>query len=276
MTKFLLLTTHQCRSGRQADLERLRLSVSTAVALGAPIEHYILLQGGAECPGGPLQAHEHALFSPHTMSLSLARNTLLAAATVGETDWLGFPDDDAWYPSDFFAVFEDAIRGCPDVELVLGARSNAPASSSSAPHEGVDGAKVIRLASSNSIFIRGRIARLIGEFDVRLGVGAEFVGGEDSDYALRAFYVAKGALYFPELVVGHDDLRGLPADPWERRRRYLPGVLAFSKKHAGRSTAALTHFLRHLAIGVALLVMGRTSTAHILKPAFAVWRTSRI
>ncbi len=65
---------------------------------------------------------------------------------------------------------------------------------------------IISRASSNTTYYRGRVILAVGDFDENLGVGAPYNGGEDTDYALRASYVARSTSFLDAKVIGSPDM----------------------------------------------------------------------
>jgi hypothetical protein len=89
---------------------------------------------------------------------------------------------------------------------------------------------VIRQASSNTIFVRGRVLRDDRVFDETLGVGTVNGGGEDTEFALRAW------LSTPQL-----------------RPKYYRGGLIALARHARQQPRIGFEFARKLAVGLWLV-----------------------
>jgi hypothetical protein len=106
---------------------------------------------------------------------------------------------------------------------------------------------VIRQASSNTMFVRGRVLRDNTVFDETLGVGTLNGGGEDTEFALRAYLSSRQSLYFPAPVVGHRD-----KTPQLRPKYYRGGLIALAR-HARQQPQIGYELLRKLAVGLWLV-----------------------
>ncbi len=185
------------------------------------------------------------------VSLSDARNILLgpeaAGSAISADDIVGFPDDDCWYPEGTLTMISRAFEANPQLDFWFCRYSSAPDNSSEVVGFRPSLQTVISRASSNTIFVRGRLATLIGGFDPHLGVGAQLAGGEDTDYALRAFRQARATLFIDGAIVGH-------RDPDKRLRgKYYPGALRAISNNARGNSAWVAAFLRKLAVGLWLI-----------------------
>jgi hypothetical protein len=129
---------------------------------------------------------------------------------------------------------------------------------------------VVRNASSNTIFLRGRTVTAIGEFDEALGVGTPLGGSEDLDYALRACRAARKVAHCDATLVGHRD-----KSP-KIRSLYYTSALVVLARHARRGAA--TQLLRKIAVGVYLTLWRRLEVVNFigaLNRARAEFRDSR-
>jgi len=184
--------------------------------------------------------------------LSTARNILLrqlvTEGVITPNTLVAFPDDDCWYPLGFLCqVAEIFVR---DAMLDFwfcryASRPICESFSAEVPMIARIG-EVVRNASSNTIFLRGRLVAGIGEFDEALGVGTPMGGAEDIDYALRARRVARKVAYLDAALVGHRDKAP------EFRARYYMGGLVVLARHARDGTVGL--FLRAIAVGCYLML----------------------
>ncbi len=204
--------------------------------------------------------------------LSTARNTLLrqltADGTLGPDALVAFPDDDCWYPPGFLshvtALFERDDR--LDFWFCRYASRPVQASPAGVPPARASMGQIVRNASSNTMFLRGRVVTAIGEFDEALGVGTPMGGSEDIDYALRARRVARKTLYCDAVLVGHRD-----KSPGVRAN-YYPSSLLVLARHARHG--AMTEFLRKIAVGFYLVSKRELSFANFataLRRAMPEW-----
>lgn len=237
------------------------------------VHHHMLLQRCDDLDGAVTR-----LGFPSTMEvssirelvpLSVARNQMLRSIASRQgllTDEcvLAYPDDDAWYPSgslewmytrfandkclDFWFCRYGTLAECP----------TTPIERRATLHE------VISKASSNTIALRGRIVRRIGGFDESLGLGTPAKSGEDTDYAMRAYFASSVVVYAPHRMIGHRDF-----DP-SIRAKYYGGTLAALGRHRRRSLAATFAFVRKIAVGLALLCKGELSVG-LFKEAWSLY-----
>src|SRR3954454_21044218 len=107
--RLVLLTTSDLQGTRESEFLRMIVSVRAGMRTGIRVTMFVLLQRSDADAGakyqGILPACSVILTSPERMSLSQARNTLLAAAqksgAIDADCVVGFPDDDCWYPPRF-------------------------------------------------------------------------------------------------------------------------------------------------------------------------------
>lgn len=194
-----------------------------------------------------------AIPAAETLSLSAARNLLLAyASSNGIIDLrtvVGFPDDDCWYPAGALEYIAHAFARSPQLGLWFCRYSSQPlpiirATGASRPASARD---VIRQASSNTIFVRGRVLRDDRVFDETLGIGTVNGGGEDTEFALRAWLSSARSLYLPAPVIGHRD-----KTPQLRPKYYRGGLIALAR-HARQQPRIGFELARKLAVGVWLV-----------------------
>ena len=261
----LLLTTCDALGGRIDELLRLLTSISRQAANdGVRVVHYVLLQRAGQSPAG-LSAGQFAhdvrfMRIPGRASLSRARNLLLGQAAqdgmMNRALWVAFPDDDAWYPRGLVRRITELFRDAPGAGLITCDYGSAPAAVGDMPEGGSfavlgRSGDLVRTVSSNTLFVRAEVARRVGFFDERLGVGASINGGEDLDFALRAFArIAGETLISRATLVGHRDRQ-----PWVRST-YFSGSL-FALARSARSDRRLWWpFVRKLLVGGVLVLRG--------------------
>jgi len=260
--KCLLLTTTNLAAGRLEDLQRLFDSITHERECGLDVELHLLIQNCSE-PAAAALPDVPPFVHPQTMegrcSLSAARNVLLSTLnpreTLSEDTVVGFPDDDCWYPPHFLVQLAETFTQKNDVDLFVCRFSGRPV-------DWVTGCPalrsarfrdVVRLTSSNNMFVRGQIALSVGQFDPGLGLGTPAAGGEDTEYALHAFFKGRRALVADACLVGHPD------NSLAKVSTYYMGDLVVLARFATRSPAAFYEFARKLAVGGCLLLMKRLS-----------------
>lgn len=241
-------------------LERMLRSVTQAAEAMRPhvsIKVLLLLQ---KCPeyrywsiGQTLPDFVQAIPSTESLSLSAARNLLLAYASsngiIDSRTVVGFPDDDCWYPAGTLEHIARAFAQSPQLGLWFCRYSSQPL-----PVAGINRASrlasprdVIRQASSNTIFVRGRVLRDDRVFDETLGVGTVNGGGEDTEFALRSWLSSAQSFYLPAPVIGHRD-----KTPQLRPKYYRGGLIALAR-HARQQPRIGFELARKLAVGVYLV-----------------------
>ena len=261
----ILISTTDMKGGRADVRDRMlqALGESERTLRGDRMVLALLLQN---CPPEELRAFAMALpayVRPVAVAgrvpLSTARNILLRQlATDGAiaTDTLvAFPDDDCWYPSGFLVQVAILFARNPELDLWFCRYASNPSQARFAEAEpGIARpAEIVRNASSNTIFMRGRVVNAIGEFDEGLGVGTPMGGAEDLDYVLRAGRVARRTAYCDAALVGHrDKSRQLLA-------RYYASSLLVLARHARNGISREFH--RKIAVGIYYVLRRRLPLA---------------
>ncbi|HVV79194.1 MAG TPA: hypothetical protein VHD59_06235 [Pseudolabrys sp.] len=256
----VLISTSDVGAGRSDVLDRMLRSVAQAAETMRPhvsIKVLLLLQ---KCPeyrywtiSKTLPDFVQAIPSVETLSLSAARNLLLGFASsngvIDSRTVVGFPDDDCWYPAGTLEHVARSFAQSPQLGLWFCRYSSKPqsitqvnrASRIASPRD------VIRQASSNTIFVRGRVLRDDAVFDETLGVGTANGGGEDTEFALRAWLSSNQSFYLPVPVIGHRD-----KTPQLRPKYYRGGLIALAR-HARQQPRIGVELARKLAVGVYLV-----------------------
>lgn len=263
MSSCVLLTTCNLQTDGTRDLLRLVHSVDAASRSGevGRVRHIVLLQ----CSDGAQQKElEKALpacveliASPEALPPSTARNELIrhwrSSENFDPDDFVGFPDDDAWYPTGALACIARQFdserlefllcRYGPDASSGDGARAARPSLQ-----------RALSQGSCAAIFVRARLLDKLGGFNELLGIRTRLSGGEDTEFSFRAFNMAAGqSLYLDAFLVGH--LASNPA----KRARYYEGGLAAIMAHSRSSTAGRVALVRKLLVGVWLVLNRRLS-----------------
>jgi hypothetical protein len=256
----LLFTTTDSAGGRSDELERMIRSVERAIATsGLRVIQYLLLQRhDAGRPLPELPDYIRATAIPERVSLSKARNLLLDQAhTDGMFErslMVAFPDDDAWYPAGNLEGILALFAGDSSLDLAICRYASSPSVLSDLPVDlrvarAVKAGRFVANASSNTLFIRAARAAQTGHFDEALGIGAPINGGEDLDYALRAYVGSAGkAVWIDAPLVGHRDRL-----KWVRGQYYAGSLYALSRSAAASRAVAL-QTARKVLVGFYLLL----------------------
>lgn len=257
--RHVCVTVTEASPEGERDLERL---VDSLQRQGAEVDLVLVVRGGA----APQERHVrgrvtvHPLAAPRKIALSVARNRALAHARrlglLEQAAVVAFPDDDCCYPDGLLSrvVAHLAVAGC---ECVTGAYGPAPDAIDRRRFRLGDApltpALVMRTGCSGSMFFSGRAVRAIGDFDVRLGLGATYGASEDADYLLRALALGLPAVYRPrDIVVEHPYKADRPAE-------YYVGNVAVLAKHARDRAGTRLLLARRLLSGPLLVSRSQLS-----------------
>ncbi|WP_375461955.1 glycosyltransferase family 2 protein [uncultured Enterovirga sp.] len=262
----ILFTTTDLKSERQADFRRLLASVEANK--GVPIRHHVLLQNAdgealacwrTEAPGSRFSA------LPGRTSLSAARNIMISEASAeqapGEDDVVSFPDDDCWLPDGFLAWLDRTFAESTDLDLLICGMSLHPETSAFGARDvlPVEARQVVRLSSSNNMFLRGSLMATLGPFDPGLGLGTSAGGGEDTDYALRSYFGARRVGLIDRPLVGHRTAdRGSAA-------KYFRGAMTVLARHASARPALARECARKVLVGGFFVGSGRLSVFEYIR-----------
>lgn len=271
---FLLFTTSNPKGQRVAELIRLFESVDQSVAKReVSVRHYVLLQEATAVPA-MLAAYQNEyrtfLLSPARLSLSRARNLMIHRAmqddSFASTRITAFPDDDAWYPPNFLSTISThfSIEAIP--EIFTCRYGSTPVQIGPSRYEYLEtclrvstGQEFVRSASSNTLFLKSDLASKVGYFDERLGVGARINGGEDLDYALRAYCLAGSQATISSLpLVGHRDW-----SPTVRAQYYTGSLFAIARSGL-RTLPLFVQLLRKIGVGIFFTLRREMSLTQLL------------
>lgn len=166
--------------------------------------------------------------------ISRARNNGMA---IAKGSYVCFPDDDCWYEPDTLDVAERLFAANPSLTIVTGRTLDAAGKPSVSPTGeqalAITRWNYLKCGNSNSIFVRHAALAGIGGFDEDLGVGASspFQSGEEADFLLRAIAAGQKLMFFPELLVHHDQVTAeMGPKQIERARKYGRGFGALMRK----------------------------------------------
>jgi glycosyltransferase involved in cell wall biosynthesis len=221
-------------------------------------------------PPGLLQAiveqHCDTLELVHLQSspgLSLARNVGLQHA---RGRLIAFPDDDCWYPPRLLAAVIEAMR-MSDTTAALSGRTldehGVPSVSLFLDHAAqVSRTNFLACGNSNCLFVRADVFRVIGNFDLRLGVGAGtgFHSGEEADILLRVLDAGLRAEYRPDLIVHHDQVDSTVGEAQIRRAiQYGRGFGGLLRKHRFPLATIVYRVGRPLVGSILYRLVGKTT-----------------
>jgi hypothetical protein len=256
----VLISTCDMQGGRPQVLQRMIASVAEIdPPLRQRVRLFLLLQ---RCSNEALAAFAGTVpefvkldACPGRLSLSAARNRLLSRALDEPLAWqqvlVAFPDDDAWYPAGTLEAIVKEFASDERLDFWFCRYSSAPVSASDPslpPSRSPSLSDCVRRGSSNTIFLRGDVAKRIGGFDENLGVGTKNGSAEDTDVAIKALALARRSAYLDAAAVGHRDPNPALRGPYYR------GTLVTLARYAGVVGGVYREFIRKLAIGCYLIL----------------------
>jgi hypothetical protein len=262
VSEILFITTTDAAGGRSRHLERLLSSIEGALARR---DWHMLLLVQRSSSGAEIAAHMPANVEvgtiPNRVSASHARNLLFQRAhergLLAEVPLVAFPDDDCWYPDGSLQRILNLFRIDQALDFWFCRYASAPRPPARALTTAMRSPSVFQVAakaSSNTIFLRSRVVESVGEFDEELGVGTENNGGEDTDYALRAFRQSRKCRFVDLALIGHRDHDA------RLRSRYFRGSLIAIARHTAMQPASVLLLLRKLMVGGFLVATRRMSS----------------
>jgi hypothetical protein len=264
----VLISTSNVSTGRSEALERMLASVARVTTRRPDLSiSLLLLLQKCSADAASLQAYPAFVdlsSIPHQTSLSAARNLLLSRALsrglIEPTTMVGFPDDDCWYPEGTLEYIAELFSRTPELDLWFCRYGSTPRSAPevAAASKPARVREVIRQASSNTMFVRGKIIQSGASFDEGLGVGTPIGGAEDTEFALRAHILGTQSMYLNAIVVGHRDKNA------QLRAKYFQGGLVAIARHARQRGGIAVELIRKIAVGGWLTVRGELSFAGFL------------
>lgn len=211
-----------------------------------------------------------------------ARNLGAGQATG---DWLMFPDDDCWYPQDFFSTLGRIMEGvaadfycgrATDLEgrNIMGTFADAPAR--------VTRANIWVTLIEWLVVIRRSSFAAAGGFDEGIGPGSGTIWGayEIQDLILKCLARGAEGHYSPELIGHHPEDRNDQTTPENiaKMYRYSAGLGYVMRGHGFSMLAFLPRLLRPLAGMLVYRLSGRGGMARrsgqILRGRIDGWRSA--
>lgn len=275
----ILLTTANVLADRDEDLRRLVQSVE-AFRNARPdvtVQHRMLLQ----CCVDVDQARVRLGFpqdmivtaSAKQVPLSVARNLMLDELLADDKIALSnavvaFPDDDAWFPRGTLEYVYDRFSADEDLGFWFCRYGSTASMPPLVEEKRARLQDAISRASSNTIFLRGNILQKIGGFDESLGLGTIAKSGEDTEFAMRAFFAAQKVCYAPFRMIGHRDF-----DP-SIRAKYFPGTVVALGRYTWQSPHAFLAFTRKILVGCALMIKRELPVSEFMR-AWQMYSSNR-
>lgn len=275
--EILFITTTDAAGGRGGELERLLSSIEAALAdrdwrMLLLVQHATSRRGVA----GGVPANVEVETISNQVSASHARNLMLDEARgqglFAEAPLVAFPDDDCWYPQGSLERILQLFQADRALDFWFCRYASAP----QPPARGLSRVmrspsvfEVAAHASSNTIFLRSGIAEMIGGFDEELGLGTANNGGEDTDYALRAYRQSRKSRFVNRALIGHRDHNS------RLRSRYFRGSLIAIARHTAMRPASVALLVRKVMVGSYLVATRNMSSQEFrtaLRAAFMVGR----
>jgi hypothetical protein len=266
----VLVCTHRPGGERSRLFQRLVDTLQEELPGGVPVLLVTLVQGCAAVPGSladlaATRRHLRFVATPDLLPASRARNVALGLADVAACDIVLFPDDDCWYPEGVLAHIHDTMHARQaDLLFVWYGEPPDPPGEAPVTYAPPTPVEVMRRTGMITMALAGDVVRRIGGLDERIGLGTDLSGGEDTDYAWRAYMVARRALMTRQALIGHRAL----ADDWATRvavmPRYWPGLMFQTLKHLRPSLLPLAAY--RLGVGVVLVGLRRLPLADFMRP----------
>lgn len=255
MLRIFLIATTDLASERALQVERLVSSIAgQATEVRQRTRLILILQNATEERLGRIAVFPEfvdIVAVGTRLSLAGARNVvlrrLLDECVLTAETLVAYPDDDCWYTPDYLLRISDLFTAHTRLGFWFCNFASSPIPSSEISGRPALAHDVVRKAASITLFVRGNVASAVGLFDETLGVGTANSGGEDTDYALRAFLASPSTWIFDAALVGHRD-RG--AGP---RPEYYRGSLIALAKHAPLRLGIAAELVRKVAVGGVLV-----------------------
>ena len=189
-----------------------------------------------------------------------------------DADFIGFPDDDCWYPAALLQDVTNFFQTHANVDGVCGRTLDERGRPTQLRWDSQAGSVTRRNLFRRSIacttFYRRHVVEVVGRFDesfgIRITASGEIVGaGEESDYLLRAMAAGLTQSYDPDIVVHHDSYRPHLRDHAIMARSYSYGVdhSRLLRHHSYPTWFALWRAVQLIAGSGLMLLRGEPGTA---------------
>lgn len=253
MMKCLLLTTSIYSDKCFDNLKRLLNSIGSSDDID--IEMHILIQNNPENLSIELPSFIKLHTIPNVVSLSKARNYMLERVLDKNFNYdiVMFPDDDCWFPNNNFRDILDYFFRSKCDFIITKYRLKCHDDLKTVRSYSPDVFTCLKNSSSITIFTSGKLFNKFLRFDERLGVGAEYSGGEDLDYALQSYFNSKQAVFLDGYLLAHNDKNE------ENKVKYYEGSLFVFVKNISISYVVWLLLIRKILVGVYYVISGKSN-----------------
>ncbi|NVN00102.1 glycosyltransferase family 2 protein [Arthrobacter sp. SDTb3-6] len=149
-------------------------------------------------PGVVAVVHGPRASGSKARNLGLQR---LSSMDISVEDYVAFPDDDCYYPNEFYPIFKQITKNY-SIDLIVGSYGETPVADVSLQR--LTKKTALFKGSTVTQFAKWGLVRKVGGFNEGLGVGSgNFNYGEDNDYCYRLLLASKKSVYSPSLRVWH-------------------------------------------------------------------------
>jgi len=182
--------------------------------------------------------------------LSKARNVGIKKANG---DVIAFPDDDCWYPDNLLETLANFFNENRDYDGFTG-RSISTAGKDTGGRFSkkpcvLNQLNILGRHVSYTVFLRRSLVEKVGDFDIRLGLGAntKWGSGEETDYLLRCIKMGSRLYYDPSFLVYHPEVIYSDSNAKRRALSYSLGWGKVLRKHQFPFWFVLYHLFCPLA-----------------------------
>lgn len=253
MKKVLLITTAICQESTERDLARLFSSIGNRNDIS--VKMVLLLQNYEEKLNLSIPSYVDVMKIDNIVSLSKARNLMIQHinkfTVFSRYDVVAFPDDDCWYPKNSFYEIVNYMAENKVDYFVTKYRYSDHDELSNVSLRDVKLKKFLEFSSSITVFISGGLFEKNSSFDEKLGVGAEYLGGEDLDFSLLAYFYAKNRVFANGYLMAHKD-RNI-----KNKVKYFEGSLFVFRKNSNLHPVIKMLLVRKLLVGLYYVIRSK-------------------